>query len=309
MSASVRLSRNRSDGTEGAGERMERSRRRWSPDPLCGRGQRERHEDEGSDRESKNQRATGVAKNDVRREDAWNGLSASTLTGTPMDLYEVEPERAARGAVIVVQEAFGITDHIKDVCRRFAGAGYRAVAPHVFHRSGDPVLGYDEMDKVIPHIMELKADDLLADLDATIAYLGKAGFEPARIGIVGFCMGGSVVFLAAARRVARRGRRPSTAGGLPRSLRHADTCSNWRAELKTPWLGLFGDSDQSIPVDDVEALRAAVAAAPVADRRSSAMRTPTMGSTAMPGAPTTRPRRRTDGDATSGVARLASGGE
>jgi carboxymethylenebutenolidase len=185
------------------------------------------------------------------------------VAGAPMELDEVEPAGAARGAVIVVQEAFGITDHIKDVCQRFADAGYLAVAPHVFHRSGDPVLGYDEMDQVIPHIMELKADDLLADLDATIAHLGQAGFAPARIGIVGFCMGGSVVFLAAARRSLGAGV-TFYGGGVSQGRFGMPALVELAAELQTPWLGLFGDNDQSIPVDDVEALRAAVAAAPVA---------------------------------------------
>jgi len=184
------------------------------------------------------------------------------VAGSPMDLYEVEPEGTAKGAVIVVQEAFGVTDHIKDVTQRFAIAGYRAVAPHVFHRSGDPVIGYDEMEKVIPHIMELKADDLLADLDATIAYLGQAGFDPARIGIVGFCMGGSVVFLAAARRSLGAGV-TFYGGGVSQGRFGMPPLVELAAELKTPWLGLYGDSDQTIPVDDVEALRAAVEAAPV----------------------------------------------
>ena len=184
------------------------------------------------------------------------------VAGTSMELYEVEPEGPAGGAVIVVQEAFGITDHIKDVCQRFAAAGYRAVAPHVFHRSGDPVLGYDEMDKVVPHIMELKADDLLADLDATIAYLAEAGFESAQIGIVGFCMGGSVVFLAAARRSLGAGV-TFYGGGISQGRFGTPPLVQLAAELKTPWLGLYGDTDQSIPVGDVEALRAAVAAAPV----------------------------------------------
>jgi carboxymethylenebutenolidase len=184
------------------------------------------------------------------------------VAGTPMDLYEVEPVGAARGAVIVVQEAFGVTDHIEDVCRRFADAGYRAVAPHLFHRSGDPVIGYDEMDKVIPHIMELKADDLLADLDATIDRLGEAGFEPAQIGIVGFCMGGSVVFLAAARRSLGAGV-TFYGGGVSQGRFGMPPLVELATELKTPWLGLFGDADQSIPVADVEALRAAVAGARV----------------------------------------------
>ena len=117
------------------------------------------------------------------------------------------------------------------------------------------MLGYDEMDKVIPHIMELKADDLLADVDATIAYLGQAGFEPAQIGIVGFCMGGSVVFLAAARRSLGAG--VTFYGGRVSQGRFGmPTLVELAPELKTPWLGLYGDSDQSIPVDDVEALRA-----------------------------------------------------
>jgi len=184
------------------------------------------------------------------------------VAGAPMDLYEAEPEGAARGAVIVVQEAFGVNDHIKDVSRRFAAAGYRAVAPHVFHRSGDPVLGYEEMDQVIPHIMELKADDLMADLDATITYLGQAGFEPARTGIVGFCMGGSVVFLAAARRSLGAGV-TFYGGGVSQGRFGMPPLLELAAELKTPWLGLFGDKDQSIPIEDVEALRAAVAAASV----------------------------------------------
>jgi carboxymethylenebutenolidase len=184
------------------------------------------------------------------------------VAGDPMDLYEVEPEGDAKGAVIVVQEAFGVTDHIKDVTQRFASAGYRAVAPHVFHRSGDPVIGYDEMEKVVPHIMELKADDLLADLDATIAYLGQAGFDPARIGIVGFCMGGSVVFLAAARRTLGAGV-TFYGGGVAQGRFGMPPLVELAEELKTPWLGLYGDNDQTIPVDDVEALRAAVEAAPV----------------------------------------------
>jgi carboxymethylenebutenolidase len=179
-----------------------------------------------------------------------------------MDLYEVEPAGAARGAVIVVQEAFGVNDHIKDVCQRFADAGYRAVAPHLFHRSGDPVIGYDDMEQVIPHIMELKADDLLSDLDATIDRLAEAGCEPAQIGIVGFCMGGSVVFLAAARRVLGAGV-TFYGGGVAQGRFGMPPLVELATELKTPWLGLFGDADQSIPVADVEALRAAVSGAPV----------------------------------------------
>ena len=186
--------------------------------PPQGRARRELREQPGV---MKNPTKKPASQNGVRREDAWNGLSASTLPGTSMDLYEVEPEGAARGAVIVVQEAFGVTDHIKDVCRRFADAGYRAVAPHVFHRSGDPVLGYDEMDKVIPHIMELKADDLLADIDATVAYLGQAGFEPATDRHRRLLHGWERRLPGCRTSVARRRGDLLRRGRLPRSLRDA----------------------------------------------------------------------------------------
>jgi carboxymethylenebutenolidase len=182
---------------------------------------------------------------------------------TPMEICEVEPEGSARGAVIVIQEAFGITDHIKDVCKRFAGEGYRAVAPHLFHRSGDPVIGYDEMDKVVPHIMELNADNLLSDLDATLSYLADAGFEATQVAVVGFCMGGSVVFLAAAKR-SLGAAVTFYGGGVSQGRFGMPPLVELAADLKTPWLGLFGDRDQSIPVDDVEALRKAVAVASVA---------------------------------------------
>jgi len=68
-------------------------------------------------------------------------LSVSTTDGE-MGLYEAGPDGPARAAVVVIQEAFGVNGHIEDVTRRFAGEGYLAVAPHLFHRSGDPVLEY-----------------------------------------------------------------------------------------------------------------------------------------------------------------------
>src|SRR5580658_8876152 len=80
------------------------------------------------------------------------GSMATTVTVATGDgdmaLYDAEPEEAPRGAVIVLQEAFGVNDHIEDVTRRFAQAGYRAVAPHLFHRTGDHVIEYGDYDKI-----------------------------------------------------------------------------------------------------------------------------------------------------------------
>jgi carboxymethylenebutenolidase len=176
---------------------------------------------------------------------------------TAMGLYVARPEGVARGAVVVIQEAFGVTDHIEDVCRRFAAGGYIAIAPHLFHRSGDPIIAYDEMEKVYPHVMALNADDLAADLDAALAYVADAGFEPKRIAVVGFCMGGSLAFWAGTR--AALGAVVSFyGGGIGGGRFGIPPLVELAGELKTPYLGFFGDRDQTISVDEVESLRTAV---------------------------------------------------
>lgn len=179
-----------------------------------------------------------------------------------MALYDAEPEGAPRGAVIVLQEAFGVNDHIEDVTRRFAQAGYRAVAPHLFHRSGDPVLDYGNFEKIMPHMQALSEAGLLDDIDATLGHVAGAGFAADRVGVVGFCMGGSVVFLAAARR-ALGAAVTFYGGGLVEGRFGMSPLVELAPGLETPWLGLFGDEDQGIPVDQVEALRTAAAKAPV----------------------------------------------
>jgi carboxymethylenebutenolidase len=191
---------------------------------------------------------------------------AQTVTvdsaGSVMRLYEAEPDGGARGAVIVIQEAFGMTEHIQDVCRRFAAEGYRAVAPHLFHRSGDPVIPYDDMRAVVPHLGELSAEGLEADIAATLDHLAAAGFSPDRVAIVGYCMGGSVVVLAAARH-ALGAAVTYYGGGIMGGRFGIPPLVELAPSLRTPWLGLFGDEDQSIPTDQVEALREAAGGASV----------------------------------------------
>ena len=168
------------------------------------------------------------------------------------------PESSPKGGVVVVQEAFGVNDHIVDVAGRFADAGFMAVVPHVFHRSGDPVLHYDDMSQIIPHFTALTADGILADVDAALAHLAGAGIALAQTGVVGFCMGGTVSLAVATRRdvgaaVTFYG------GGLSSGRFGFDPLIEEAPRLRAPWLGLFGDLDEGIPIDDVERLRAAAA--------------------------------------------------
>jgi carboxymethylenebutenolidase len=180
-----------------------------------------------------------------------------TVDDATMGLYVAEPAGEAKGAIVVLQEAFGVNAHMRDITDRFAAAGYLAVAPHLFHRSGDPELGYEDMTEVIPYIVQLQANELEADMEASLEYLKGRGFEGKKVGIIGFCMGGSISFLAAT--YWELGAAVSFYGGgitqgrfgMPPLLDMAPT-------LQTPWLGAFGDLDESIPIDQVEALREAV---------------------------------------------------
>jgi carboxymethylenebutenolidase len=172
-----------------------------------------------------------------------------------MDLYDVTPETKPSAAVIVIHEAFGVNEHIRDVTRRVAAAGFRAVAPTVFHRAGGGTAPYDDFSKVMPLFRGLTDEGILADVDAIVAYLRQAGFDEQRIGIVGFCFGGRVTFLVATRRRLGAGVGFYGGGIVTKRMPPFAPLIGDAGRLATPWLGLFGDEDAGIPVADVEQLR------------------------------------------------------
>ena len=174
------------------------------------------------------------------------------MADTPLSIHE--PSGSPRGGLVVVQEAFGVNAHIEDVCRRLAEAGWLAVAPHLFHRSGDPTFGYDDLSQVMPHMEQLTADGVLADVDAALDAAASAG----SVGVTGFCMGGTVALVTAARRDV--GAAVTFYGGGVKEGRFGFAPLVEEAtRLRAPWLGLFGDLDAGIPVADVEELREAAA--------------------------------------------------
>jgi carboxymethylenebutenolidase len=179
-----------------------------------------------------------------------------------MPTYVATPEGDARGGIVVVQEAFGVTPHIQSICRRLTAAGYTALAPALFHRVGSPVLGYRDFEAVMPALASLTPGGLETDLDAAFAELKKRGFGDASTGIVGFCMGGTVALFAGTQwklgaAVTFYG------GGVVQGRFGFPSLVDIASELQSPWLGLYGDLDQGIPVDEVEALRRVAARAPV----------------------------------------------
>lgn len=165
--------------------------------------------------------------------------------------------------VLVVQEIFGVHDHIKDICRRFAKLGYLAVAPELYARQGD-VSQMSDINEIVSKVVAKVPDaQVMADLDATVKWAKESGKgDVSRLGITGFCWGGRVVWLYAAHSpqlkagVAWYGRLV----GQPSELlpQHPIDVA---AELKAPVLGLYGGADSGIPNDTVEQMRAALKAA------------------------------------------------
>lgn len=182
--------------------------------------------------------------------------------GGRLPVYDSRPAGEPKAALIVVQEAFGVNGHIRAVTDRLAGEGYRAVAPHFFYRTGDPELSYDNFEEVRPHMQALSESGLVDDITATLGFLEEAGFPAKKVGIVGFCMGGTVALIAGTRfdlgaSVTFYG------GGVAEGRFGSPPLLDIAPDLRCPWLGMFGDKDQSIPVEQVEALRLAAEKAPV----------------------------------------------
>jgi carboxymethylenebutenolidase len=190
-----------------------------------------------------------------------SNLTIDTPDG-PMPTYLATPDGSVKGAIVVIQEAFGVTSHIEEVTRRLARAGWWAIAPSLFHRQGSPVLDYTQIDKVGPIMGQVTAEGIVQDLDAGFDFLDSEGFPAARSGIVGFCMGGGVALIAGTLRplgaaVTYYG------GGVTQGRFGFPPLTDMAPTLTSPWLGHFGDLDKGIPVDQVEALRAATGGAPV----------------------------------------------
>ena len=165
--------------------------------------------------------------------------------------------------VLVVQEIFGVHEHIRDVCRRFAKEGFCAVAPELYARQGDVSKLTDYKEIFAQVVSKVPDAQVMSDLDAAAAWAAKSGKgDAARVGVTGFCWGGRITWLYAAHSpavkagVAWYGRLV----GQPSELqpKHALDVA---AALKAPVLGLYGGQDQGIPLEDVEKMRAALAAA------------------------------------------------
>jgi carboxymethylenebutenolidase len=178
--------------------------------------------------------------------------------------YRAMPDKGGPfPTVLVVQEVFGVHEHIKDLVRRFAKLGYFAIAPELYARQGDPSK-YTDIPTLISEIVSKVPDSqVMSDLDATEAYAkGTGKADTNKLAITGFCWGGRIVWLYSAHNPALKA---ATAWygviDRPRTELQPKYPIDLAADLKAPVLGLYGAADTGIPVESVERMRAACKAA------------------------------------------------
>lgn len=154
--------------------------------------------------------------------------------------------------ILVIQEIFGVHEHIRDVCRRFAKEGYLAVSAELYQRQGD-ASEYTDIPSLIAKLVSKVPDDqVMADLDACVRWAATRGANVARLGVTGFCWGGRQVWLYAAHNpackaaVAWYGK--LAAGHGPLQKHHPVEIAG---SIHAPLLGLYGGKDTSIPQEDV----------------------------------------------------------
>lgn len=203
------------------------------------------------------------------------GLTAGEVTipsgGFSMPAYRAQPEgKKNLPVVLVVSEVFGVHEHIADVCRRFAKLGYLAIAPELFARQGDPQ-SFGTVQELLREVVAKVPDaQVMGDLDAAVAWAGTNGGDASRLAITGFCWGGRITWLYAAhsKRLKAAVAWYGQLVGMPDSLKPKNSI-DIAGQLNAPVLGLYGGKDTGITHDQVEKMKAALAASPNPNAKAS----------------------------------------
>jgi carboxymethylenebutenolidase len=193
------------------------------------------------------------------------GEAKAKVADGEMPVYFAKPANVQHPPVILVaMEIFGLHEYIRDVTRRLAKLGAFAVAPDYYFRKGEDLTKITEMPKLLPLVNSKPDAELIADLDATVAWAKSQGGDTGRLGIIGFCRGGRTVWEYSAAS-------PSLKAGVafygplvdPEPLKGIwpKSPTDLAADMKAPVLGLYGEADQGIPVAAVEAVKAKLQAA------------------------------------------------
>ncbi len=170
-------------------------------------------------------------------------IELKTKDGKTISAYKAEPAGKPRGGIVVIQEIWGVNSHIRDVTDRYAKEGYLAIAPAIFDRIEPGVkmdqYTQDTMQKGFGYMQKVEQDKALLDVEAAVKEASKAG----KVGVVGFCFGGRMAWLAAARVDGIAASVPYYGGGVPQLASE---------KPKVPVMLHFGEKDAHIPVASVE---------------------------------------------------------
>jgi len=184
------------------------------------------------------------------------------VEGGEMPVYFAKPANVANAPVILVaMEIFGLHEYIKDVTRRLAKLGAFAIAPDYYFRKGEDLTKITDIPKLMP-IVNAKPDaELIADLDATVAWAKSQGGNTDKLGIMGYCRGGRTVWVYSASN-------PNLKAGVafygslvdpePQKAVWPKSPIQLAPDMKAPVLGLYGEADAGIPVAQVDQLKAAL---------------------------------------------------
>ncbi len=174
--------------------------------------------------------------------------------GHVFQAYKAEPEGKPRGGLVVLQEIWGVNNHIESVTDGFAREGYLALAPALFDRV-EPGIVMDEynqetMQKGLDYKNQVDQDKALLDIGAAVKEASSAG----KVGVVGYCFGGRMAWLSASRVDGVSASVPYYGGGIPALASEKPQC---------PVMLHFGEKDSMIPIDQVEAFRKAHSTLPI----------------------------------------------
>ena len=202
-----------------------------------------------------------------------DGLTAGEISydvgGFKVPAYRAAPAgRTGLPVVLVIQEIFGVHEYIADTARRFARAGYLAIAPELYARQGDPA-SYGEIARLQAEIVSKVPDaQVMADLDGALKWAAANGGDVNKAAITGFCWGGRITWLYAAHAPVKAG--VAWYGRLVGNSTEATPKHpvDLAAQLKAPVLGLYGAADTGIPLDTVDKMKAALASGSPAAKAS-----------------------------------------
>ncbi|ALM81941.1 dienelactone hydrolase family protein [Bordetella sp. N] len=198
--------------------------------------------------------------------------------GTVQAYYAVPEGKSKLPIVLVVQEIFGLHEYIQDVCRRVAKEGYFAIGVNLYERQGDAST-YTDIPKLVAELVAKVPDDqVMSDLDASVAWAAQNGGDPKRVGVTGFCWGGRITWMYAAHNpdvkagVAWYGKVTTGHGPLIKQF-----VVDIADKVHGPVLGLYGAKDESIPVDTIEQVKAKLAQGNAAAQASKFVVYPDVG--------------------------------